>query len=137
MPAKPPPKSAPQPRPAPWLEWTIAGLGLLLVAGSVAVLLGEALLGGDRPAAIQVRALGAERTASGWRLQVEAHNTGDATAADVQIEGLLSPPGGPHETSTLTFAYVPDGGREEGALHFKSDPRQGKLELGAKGWSAP
>lgn len=114
----------------PVLEWIMGGLGLLIVLGVLGVILSEAFAARD-PAAIQARLVEARPSATGWLAEIEVENTGDETAAQVEIEGRLGA-----ETASATLDYVPAGGRERLALGFDADPRAG-LELRTRGFTEP
>jgi uncharacterized protein (TIGR02588 family) len=121
----------------PLLEWVSAAIGLVLTLGVIGVIGWEALNADDTPAAIKVESLGATPTGSGYVLQVRVTNTGGSPAAQVAIEGELTPPGGEAETAEATFDYVPDHSTRTGGLFFTADPAVGALKLRAKGYVAP
>lgn len=122
-------KPAPDPKP-PVLEWILGGLGLLLTLAVLAVMLRDATAPGGPPA-IEPRLHAVHGGPGGWRAEVEVRNTGAATAAGVEIEGVLG-----DETASATLDYLPAEGRETVTLGFAADPRAG-LELHARGWSEP
>lgn len=124
-------RKTPGPPPAPaLLEWAMGGLGLLLVLAALSVILAEAF-GPQSPAAPAARLVEARPAASGWRAEVEVTNTGDRTAAAVEVEGRLGA-----ETATATLDYLPARGRETVFLTFDADPR-GAVELSVPGWTEP
>ena len=124
-----PKKAAPQTRP-PVLEWIMGGLGLLLTLAVLVIILREAVGPGGPP--VIEPALHAVHGGPGrWRAEIEVRNTGHATAAAVEIEGVLG-----DETASATLDYVPAGGRERIVLGFAADPRAG-LELHTRGWTEP
>lgn len=120
----------------PILETLTAGLGLILVLGALAVIGWEAMQPRTPPAIAlslgEVRAAGA-----GWVAEVDVDNTGRQSAADVQVEAELTPPGDAPETASTTIAYVPGQASETVTLGFSTDPRAGALELTVRGWSEP
>ena len=124
-----PKKAAPQTRP-PVLEWIMGGLGLLLTLAVLAIILREGLSAGGPPV-IEPRLEAVHGGPGAWRAEVEVRNTGRATAAAVEIEGVLG-----DETAAATLDYVPAGGKETVTLGFQADPRAG-LELHARGWTEP
>jgi uncharacterized protein (TIGR02588 family) len=126
MPSK---KPAPHTKP-PLLEWIMGGLGLLLTLAVLAVILREGLAPGGPP--VLQPTLHAVHGGPGlWRAEVEVRNSGAATAAAVEIEGVLG-----DETASATIDYVPAGGKETIVLGFEADPRAG-LQLHARGWTEP
>jgi uncharacterized protein (TIGR02588 family) len=122
---------APGPPPAPaLLEWAAGGLGGLIVLAALAVIVVEAR-GPRDPAEVSAR-LDSVRPAGGrWLAEVEVRNSGDETAAAVEVEGRLGA-----ATATATLDYVPAHGRERVTLVFDADPR-GRAEIAVAGWSEP
>lgn len=119
------------------LEWASAAVGLVLTLGVIGIIGWEALNADDSPAAVRVESLGAQRTPTGYVLQVRVTNTGGSPAAQVAITGELTPPGGVAETAEATFDYVPDHSTRTGGLFFTGNPRDGALKLYAKGYASP
>lgn len=128
--AKTPASKAPPAHPPAVLEWAMGGLGLLLTVGLL-VIVGQEALSTPTPVDLSLRLIGARPVADGWIAQVEIENTGDLTAAAVEIEGKLGA-----ETASATLDYVPAGATEQIVLGFAADPRQG-LTLRPLGWSEP
>jgi len=124
-----PKKAAPQTRP-PVLEWIMGGLGLLLTLAVLVIILRQGLSAGGPPV-IEPTLHAVHGGPGQWRAEIEVRNTGPATAAAVEIEGVLG-----DETAAATLDYVPAGGRETVTLGFAADPRTG-LELRARGWVEP
>ena len=124
-----PKKPAPNPKP-PLLEWIMGGLGLLLTLAVLAVILREAMAPGGPPV-LEPRLHAVHGGPGAWQAEVEVRNTGPATAAAVEIEGVLG-----DETATATLDYVPAGGEAEGDGLLAADPRAG-LELQVRGWIEP
>lgn len=118
-------------RPGPAvLEWTMGALGLLLTLALV-ILVGQEALSTPAPADLELRLVQARPVSGGWVAEVEVENTGDLTAAAVQIEGRLGA-----ETAVADLDYAPAGGKETVVLPFRTDPRQG-LQLRPLGWTEP
>jgi uncharacterized protein (TIGR02588 family) len=120
-----------QPPKPPLLEWTTAGLGLLIVMAAFGLVGVQALDQRDRPPDLRLSAGEARRTGAGWILEVEASNRGDETAADVQIEGRLGA-----ETATVDLDYVPAHGEAMASLRFDRDPGD-EVKLVVLGWAEP
>ncbi|WP_309627782.1 hypothetical protein [Brevundimonas sp.] len=120
-----------QPARRPILEWVVAGLGLLGVMAAFGLILTEALAGPAGPPELGLAAVETRSTGSGWVVEIEATNTGDRTAAGVQVEGRLGT-----ETATAELDYVPAHGQSVASLGFDQDPRQG-LQLIVLGWREP
>lgn len=123
-------RPGPQSQPA-LLEWSAAGLGLVLIVAALGVILVEAFAP-RTPADIAVRPGAIAPVDAGWRVEVEAVNRGRLTAAEVVIEGELA-----GETAQAIIPYVPGRGRERATLTFRADPRAGGLEVRARGWTEP
>lgn len=131
--AKTPAKAGRKPdseRRPPVLEWIMAGVGLCLVLAVLVLILKEAVAA-PAPADLRLSLHAARPVAHGWVAEVEVENTGDLTAAAVEIEGRLGA-----ETASATIDYVPAGGTERVVLGFRADPRQA-LQLRPVGWSEP
>jgi uncharacterized protein (TIGR02588 family) len=122
-------KPAAQPRP-PLLEWIMGGLGLLIVLAVLTIILREAV-GPHEPAAIAPRVVEVRGAPGAWLAEVEVRNTGDETAAQVEIEGRVG-----DETASAVVDYVPAGGKERVVLGFEADPRAG-LTLRTRGFTEP
>lgn len=118
------------------LEWLVAGLGLIVTAAVLIVLVRSALAPASPPE-LSVRAASVTPVSAGFRVEVEVRNSGRDTAAAVEVEGVLTPPAGPPETAGATLDYAPGGGTESLNLLFREDPRRGRLELTVRGWSEP
>lgn len=114
----------------PALEWIAAGLGLLVVLSALGVLLWHAVSGAGAPASLDIRPGAIARSGDAWRLQVEVRNTGERTAAQVEIEGALG-----EETASAVIDYVPGHGRREAALVFSERPDAADLRV--VGWVDP
>lgn len=137
-------KMAKKPTPAkstlartPVLEWATAALGLVLILGAIAVIVADGLAGDGSPPMIVVDRSEVVRTPGGWLVQFEARNLSHATAAEVQVTGVLRRSGAEPEERSVTLDYLPGGGRREGALLFSADPAAASLELAAEGYRAP
>lgn len=127
----------PAPVATPLLEWISAAIGLVLTVGVIAVIGWETLNADDSPPAIVVERMAATRTPAGYVLEVKVTNRGGSPAAQVAIEGELTPAGGAPETAEATFDYVPDHSTRTGGLFFQTDPGAGALKLTAKGYVSP
>lgn len=114
----------------PVAEWVVAGLGLVLTVALLVILLRAALNGPHRPPDITVTVDSVVRLEGGWLAFVTAANAGDATAADVTLEGVI---GGGAERSTVAIDYLPPASSRTGVLMFSSDPG-GRLAVRATGF---
>lgn len=122
----------------PLLEWIAAGIGLVLTLAILVVIGREAISGEtEAPAAIEVRTHAITQVPSGFVVEIVARNPSGATAAAVEIEGVLKSGDTEVETSGLTLDYVPGHARREGGLFFSKDPRKHQLEVRALGYQKP
>lgn len=118
------------------LEWTVFGISLVLVVGTLGYLVRESLAGTDGPPEVVV-SLGAPRAgAGGHMVPVTAENRGGATAEDVQITVRLKAAGG-EEEAVLTVPYLPRESRRSGWVTFRADPRSGGLEVAGVAFQVP
>lgn len=119
------------------LEWGVAALGLLLVLGALALVVGDSLRAGPEGPVVRVQADSVVALAGGrWRVHFTAHNAGRGTAAELTITGELRDGAGT-VTSQATLDYLPGRSRRHGGLFFARDPRAGSLELRAEGYREP
>lgn len=121
----------------PALEWIAAGIGLLLAATAIWFVGREALVGDPTPPAITVRALEIRALPEGYLVTVDVRNLGSRPAAQVLVEGELTPPGAESEIVQTTFDYVPGRSTRRGGLFFREDPRGKPMRLYAKGFVDP
>jgi uncharacterized protein (TIGR02588 family) len=131
------PQDAGAPRQIPLLEWVVAGLGALLVAGTIGYLVFQALGRDQTPPDVEIVALRVLAREHGHLVEFRAVNQGGATATQLLVEGELAGPDGPVETAAATLDYLPPGSEREGGLLFSRDPRAFELHLRAKGYAKP
>lgn len=141
-PAKKPPARKAVVRPSlaertPVAEWTAAALGLLVTLAVLGYSLWEGLSQADGPPALQVQAESPVAQAGVFVVPVTVRNDGPATAAAVEIKGVLTLPQGGEEERRASFTYVPGGGEVKGGLVFQADPRGRPLELSVEGYEEP
>ncbi|HJU42897.1 MAG TPA: hypothetical protein VJ691_08780 [Vicinamibacterales bacterium] len=115
----------------------LAAVGLVFVLGAFAMLLRESFTGGQRVADIRIRVDEILPSADGYLVSVKIENSGDATAAALNVEGVLMRGGTQVESSLVTVDYVAAGSERDAALLFSNDPRQGELTVRAKGYIEP
>ena len=129
-----PKRGAPQ---IPPLEWAVAAVGLVLVAGTAVLLALQGYAGGNSPPDISLRVESIVELRNGYVAKVKAVNVGGGTAADVIVEGELANASGVVETSEMSFQYLPPHSARTGGLFFKRDPRKYEVRLTAKGYESP
>ena len=127
----------PAPRDVPALEWVVAAIGALLVAGTIGYLVTQALWRDRTPPDVRLVAEPARELQGGWLVRFHAFNHGGEPAAEILVEGELRGPDGSVETAEATLDYLPPGSQREGGLVFSSDPRRFELALRVKGYAKP
>lgn len=119
------------------LEWIIGGVSAVFILAVVGFVLFSGLTSTSSGAVLQVVPAEIEATGGSFRVTFRVVNSGDETAAAVEVEGVMEQEGARIETSRATIDYVPAHSRREGALLFDRDPREHRLELRAKGYADP
>lgn len=120
-----------------WLEWSVFGVGLVLVLATLGFLVREALVGSGGPPEVVAR-LGAPRaSAGGYMVPVEVANVGEGTAEDVTVTVVLEGAGEEREEAQLEIAFLPRDSRRNGYVTFQRDPTGGGLRLGPIAFEVP
>jgi uncharacterized protein (TIGR02588 family) len=120
-----------------WLEWTVFYASLALVLGVVGYLSYDwATARGGAPE-LFVTLGEPERRGGGHSVPVKVTNRGERTAEGVRVEVSLLTGAGAEERGEFTAAFVPRGSESEGWVHFKTDPRAGRLEARVLGYEKP
>lgn len=102
-------------------EWVSLGISLALLSGVIATVVSLWLHPSLKPAEFTVER-GEVRVADDhYYLPVTVKNEGDATAAQVTVEGSLDV-APDDEIATTTFDFVPARSDAEGVLIFSQDP---------------
>lgn len=102
-------------------EWFSLGISLTLLSAVIATVASLWLNPSLKPAEFTIKP-GQVRAANGnYYLPVTISNEGDATAAEVTVEGTLET-SSPDEVATTTFAFVPARSDVEGVLIFSQEP---------------
>ena len=117
--------------------WWLAAIGMLFLLASFSVLLRESWRGGRPAADIAIRVDEIRPSAHGHLVSLKIANSGNATAASLGVEGVLTRGGVAVERSVITIDYVAAGSERDAALFFSTDPRQGELSVRAKGYIEP
>lgn len=125
-------------RSVPWLERAAGLIGVLLTLAMLGLLVRHAIRDDDAPPAVTVTA---ERIVAlpggGYVVEFTARNRArTATAAQLMVEGKLRTAAS-LETAEATLDYVPARSEKRGGLYFINDPRSGRLDLRALGYSEP
>lgn len=117
-------------QPIPTAEWVVAALGLLLTLALLGFLLRSALNGPRLPPDISVAVDSVVHQGTGWLAFVTAANAGDATAAEVTLEGAID---GSSRRSSVVLDYLPPRSSRSAVLLFSSDP-SARLTVRATGF---
>lgn len=118
-------------------EWVTGAVGLVLVLGTVGFIAYDALERAPSVPEVTIEHISTERTAGGYVVKFQAHNSGSATAAALSISGELSDGGAAVETSEIVLDYLPAESERQGGLIFRNDPARYELRLEAKGYVDP
>ena len=119
------------------LETAAGILGAILALGTIGIIVWDGIAGEGGPPIVVVEAESVHAGENGFVLELSVFNRGQATAAQVAVEGTLSRDGEVVETSEATFDYVPSGSRRRGGLFFAADPRDHDVAVRAKGYVDP
>jgi len=134
---KPAPAPATLLQRTPLAEWMAAGVGLVLTLAVLGYSVWEVVDTTEAPPALSVRALETHRAGGAWVVEIEVANASYATAADVEVSGVLERAGVAVEAHRATFTYVPGRGAARGGLVFRQDPASGALRLAAESYTEP
>jgi uncharacterized protein (TIGR02588 family) len=121
----------------PILEWIVAGIGLLLVAGVIGFLIYEAFTGSRLPPDVKLSVDSVVQTGNGFLVRITAVNQGGITAEGVIIEGELRGDAQHAEQSRTTIDYLPPRSQKKAGLFFTQDPRQFELHVRPLGYEEP
>jgi uncharacterized protein (TIGR02588 family) len=121
----------------PALEWAASSLGLLILIALVAILSWDALQRSSTLPAVVIEKGRIMESSHGYTVEYIARNATGATAADVQVEGVLGRDGEVVETARSRIDYVPGSSVRRGGLFFTRNPREHELTLRALGYAEP
>jgi uncharacterized protein (TIGR02588 family) len=119
----------------PALEWAAAAVGAVLLVATIAFLLREAARPGE-PGPVAFRVVSVRPVSPGFLVEFEARNEGGKAYAELEVEGTLRSGGG-EERARATLDYLPRRSTRRGGFFFEGDPRQGEVEIVAKGFREP
>lgn len=102
----------------PLLEWIVGGLGAMVFAAMLVVLVGVGVRGGDAPPDIVVRIDDVRAVASGYVAEFTARNEGDETAAAVEIVASLAD----GTERRASFDYLSPHSERRGGFFFETEP---------------
>lgn len=127
---------ATKPSDTPLLEWIVGGLGALLFAVMLGVLI-KASQEPDTPPRIEIALQDVIESDGRYIVEFEALNRGGATAADVEIVAQLNAGGAMVEERRMRFDYLPPHAHRRGGLIFTRDPNAGALVFSIDGYADP
>ena len=119
------------------MEWIVSALGAILVC----VMIGSTLYQGVRSTSpypeVSVEVEHVENLAAGYHVVFNAQNTGDATAAQVTIQGQLIRDGLSIETVSVTLDFVPAQSEARGGMLFENNAGELELKIRAVSYTDP
>ena len=122
---------------SPVLQWMAAGLGLVLVLIVLGYSVWEVLAGNGEPPQLSVVADKPTASRSGHTVPIVVRNDSTATAAAVEVVGVLEQSGVAVEERHAALAYVPGKGEARGGLVFERDPAGYTLKVTVEGYEEP
>lgn len=120
-----------------WIEWLTGLVSSLLVLAIIAWVSYEAVNGTDTPADLRVDIVSVEKTGAAWRVLFDLSNSGETTAASVEVRGTLADRGRLIEEAAVTFDYVAARSLARGTLIFSQDPNNHDFNIRAVGFTEP
>lgn len=118
------------------LEWTVFGLGLILVMATVAYLVREVVTTGSSPPEVVVQLGTPRRVTHGFQVPVTVLNRGDKVAEGLSVTITLATKA-EREEAVLNIAFLPHQSKREGWVTFRGDPGDGELEIGPVAYESP
>ncbi|HEX8144111.1 MAG TPA: hypothetical protein VF553_16035 [Pyrinomonadaceae bacterium] len=109
-------------------EWVSLIISLLLVSGVVCVVVALWLSPANRPTSFRVERSTIRHEENYYYLPIKVTNEGDATGAQVTVEGKLKS-GSTEEAASTTFDFIPARSSAEGILIFTSDPTTAQVHV--------
>lgn len=132
-----PKKGASPPQATTPIEWAVAGLGGLVLAGLVTYLTYFAITREEAAPSASVEALSVAPVEAGHLVRFRVSNHANGTAAGLQVIGELRQGDRTVEEREATIDYLPAYSSREGGLFFSKDPGQYELVLSVGGYAEP
>ncbi len=120
-----------------WIEWLTGAVSSLLILAIIGWISYEAVNSTDTPAELRVDIVAIEKTSAGWRVLFDLSNSGETTAASVEVRGTVADRGRLIEEAAVTFDYVAARSLAHGALIFSQDPNNHDFNIRAVGFTEP
>lgn len=121
----------------PVWEWIIAAIGLMLVVVALGTMFYRAMTEESTPPNLVCSVISIEPIGNGYLVRFTVANTGNQTAAGLNVEGVLKNGGEDAETSTATLTYAPANSVRHGGLFFSKNPNEFDLQIRALGYEKP
>jgi uncharacterized protein (TIGR02588 family) len=102
-------------------EWVSLFISILLLAGVIGAVIALWLRPSSNPARFRVDRGAIRNEAGYYYLPIKITNEGDATGAQVTVEGRLKV-SNQEEVSATTFDFIPTRSSAEGILIFNTEP---------------
>ena len=119
------------------IEWAVAVLGAMVLAGLVVYLTYSALTQEEAVPSASIEALSVAPVETGHLVRFRVSNHANGTAAGLQVIGALRQGDRTVEEREATIDYLPAYSSREGGLFFSQDPGQYELVLSVGGYSEP
>ena len=118
-------------------EWIAGGVSAVLTLAMIGFIGWQALTADEGIPRLTVEIQAVEPVAGGWHVRFRAVNTGDATAANVAVEGQLKSGGTVVETGEGSIDYVPANSAHSGGMFFSRNPAEHEMAIRARGYQVP
>jgi uncharacterized protein (TIGR02588 family) len=109
-------------------EWVSLMISIVLLVGVVAVVIALWLSPSNEPARFRIDRKAIRNEAGHYYLPITVTNEGDATGAQVTVEGRLKG-SGTEQASATTFDFIPAHSSVEGVLIFDTEPTSAELRI--------
>jgi uncharacterized protein (TIGR02588 family) len=118
------------------LEWTVFGVGLVLIMATLGYLVREMVTTGSRPPELVVQLGTPRQVMESFRVPVTVVNRGDRVAEAVSVTITLTA-GTEREDAVLNIAFLPHQSSRQGWVAFRGDPKDGSLQVGPVAYASP
>jgi uncharacterized protein (TIGR02588 family) len=109
-------------------EWVSLGISVLVLAAVVGLVIALWLNPSGEPALFRIDREQIRNEAGHYYLPITITNEGDATGAQVTVEGKLKM-GDDEEVASTTFDFIPARSSAKGVLIFKSEPTSADVRV--------